>query len=60
MKEQEITEVCTGLEYQRMQDQSFVIRYGEEGDRFYIILTGCVSVWVPMQHADMKAPLAKF
>lgn len=48
LKPYELNEVCSGLEYQAMPKESFVIRYGEEGDMFFIILKGRVSVWVPM------------
>ena len=36
------------------------MRYGEEGERFYLILRGKVSIWVPVPHDIMKQPLAKF
>ena len=36
------------------------MRYGEDGDRFYLILRGKVSIWVPVPHEHMKEPLAKF
>ena len=60
MKEREITEVCTGLEYLRMPKDSTVIRYGEEGDKFYIIMKGSVAIWLPFVNADMKRPLEAF
>ena len=36
------------------------MRYGEQGDKFYLILKGRVSVWVPVPHREMKRPLQKF
>ena len=36
------------------------MRYGDEGDLFYLILKGKVSVWVPVPHRQMKQPLEKF
>ena len=36
------------------------MRYGEEGERFYLILKGKVSIWVPVPHENMKEPLEKF
>ena len=36
------------------------MRYGEEGDRFYLLLKGTASIWVPVPHAQMRKPLAKF
>jgi hypothetical protein len=34
--------------------QTNVISIGEEGDIFYIILTGSCSVWVPVSATQMK------
>lgn len=60
LKPQDITEVCSGLQYECKGKNSFVIRYGEEGDLFYIILKGRISVWVPMTTAQMRKPLDRF
>ena len=35
------------------------MRYGEEGDQFYLLLQGKVSIWVPVTFKDMKEPIAK-
>ena len=35
-----------------------VIRYGELGDSFYIILKGKCSVWAPVPVEEMRRPLA--
>ena len=48
LKPYELNEVCSGLEYKTVTKDSFVINYGEQGDLFYIILKGKVSVWVPV------------
>ena len=37
-----------------------VIRYGELGDSFYIILKGKCSVWAPVPVEEMRRPLALF
>ena len=43
-----------------MAQNNYLIRYGAEGDDFYIILQGYVSVWVPVSMMDIVKPLAKF
>ena len=60
LKQHEMNEVCGGLEYSSKPKNAFVIRYGEIGDLFYIILKGRVSVWVPMMPDKMRRPIQKF
>ena len=35
------------------------MRYGEEGDQFYLLLDGKVSVWVPVPFKQMAGPVKK-
>ena len=44
----------------QLPSNSTVMRYGEEGDKFFLILQGRVSIWVPVRHDQMKEPLRKF
>ena len=37
-----------------------MMRYGEEGDQFYLLLNGTVSVWVPVTFKQMAEPVKKF
>ena len=60
LKDKDIELICSGLEYQQLPKNAAVMRYGEEGERFYLILKGKVSIWVPVPHANMKEPLEKF
>ena len=35
------------------------MRYGEQGDQFYLLLDGKVSVWVPVPFKQMAGPVKK-
>ena len=43
-----MSEICSRLEYLPKPKDSLVVKYGDKGDLFYIILRGRVSVWVPV------------
>ena len=60
LKPYELNEVCSGLEYRVVNKDSFVINYGEQGDLFYIILKGKVSVWQPVPPDQMRRPMKRF
>lgn len=60
MRVQDVTEICSSLQYEYKPKSSVVIRKDEEGDLFYIILRGRVSVWVPIINAEMKKPINYF
>ena len=60
LKPHDIQEVCVGLQYLSKPKNSFVIKYGEEGDMFYIILKGKVSVWLPVPLHEMRKPMRNF
>jgi hypothetical protein len=54
LKPYEYIDIAYNLGYLKQPMQSSVISIGEEGDSFYIILTGSCSVWVPVSAMQMK------
>ena len=60
MKLHDLNEVCVGLQYESHPRDSFIIHYGDRGDKFYIILKGSVSVWLPVPIDEMKRPIQNF
>lgn len=55
-----MNEVCGGLQYESHPSDSFIIHYGDRGDKFYIILKGSVSVWLPVPINEMRRPMESF
>jgi len=48
LKEADLHEVISGLKYKEINENTYEIRFGDIGRTFYIILSGTVSVWVPI------------
>ena len=48
------------LSIKRYQKDAYVIKYGAIGDDFYITIKGSVSVWLPVEPAEIIKPLQKF
>ncbi len=48
LKEADLLEVISGLRYKEVSKGTYEMRYGDIGKIFYIILTGEVSIWVPI------------
>ena len=44
----------------KVSKDSCVIKYGDIGDSFYVMLEGEVSAWVPVPHKEMIKPLQQF
>ena len=44
----------------KMDKDNYLIRHGTDGDAFYIILEGEVSIWEPVAPRDIVKPLLKF
>jgi len=40
--------VVKQLGHKAIEKDNYLIKYGAEGDDFYIVLKGEVSVWIPM------------
>ena len=48
MKERDIQETSYGLHHQSFRLNDKVLRFGEKGDTFYIIVRGQCTVWLPL------------
>ena len=59
MRDKDIEIICGNLDYLELPKNAAVMRYGEEGDQFYLLLQGKVSIWVPVTFKDMKEPISK-
>lgn len=60
MKDKDILEICFGLRYQQSPAGKTECRFAEEGDTFYIILSGKCSVWLPISNDKMFGPVTNF
>ena len=47
MKKQEMAQICKALLLESFKQNQMVFDYGTIGNKFYIILTGSVNIWVP-------------
>ena len=59
-KEKEMSDICMGLEFQECLDGEIIFNYGDEGDKFYLIIDGCASVWFPVVKQTIIEPLKRF
>lgn len=46
-KDKELADICQRLRYDIIYKGKNITKHGEHGDKFYIILQGTVSVWLP-------------
>lgn len=60
LKPAALNEVCGGLQYLKLTENSNVIHYGDVGDKFFIILKGTVSVWIPVPSNEIHKKLKRF
>jgi hypothetical protein len=60
MKDKDILEICYGLRYHQSPPGKNECRFAEEGDTFYIILSGKCSVWLPIANDKMRGPVKSF
>ena len=60
MRPNQLKKVAQKLNYQNSKAKNYLFKYGEEGEDFYIIIEGEVSVWVPVPPEQMIKPLEKF
>ncbi|CAD8190819.1 unnamed protein product [Paramecium octaurelia] len=47
--------ICQNLQYERIQKENAVFHIGEQGDKFYIILTGRAGVYIRRQQQQIEA-----
>ena len=47
VKKGDYAEICKALQLETFKENEMVFDYGTQGDKFYIILSGSVNVWVP-------------
>lgn len=57
MKDKDILEICYGLQYLQSPPGKIECRFGDVGDKFYIILRGKCSVWLPIPNDKMRDPV---
>ena len=58
--QKDLTWICKALDLTSYWQRSFIIKEGEESDRFFIILKGKCSVWIPVRIEDMLKPIIQF
>lgn len=49
LKEKHITDMLPNFKTSTAQRDHVVIRFGEIGENFYVLLKGRYSVWIPVQ-----------
>ena len=47
VKPRDFPEVCFSLQYMERPAGSFVVKFGDKGDKFFVLLKGKVEVWIP-------------
>lgn len=55
MKLKDLTEIAANLVYKFMPSNDIVFDYGDEGDKFYIVLDGICDILVPVLIKDEKS-----
>ena len=60
MKLAQLNSIVMQMRYRSLLADKYLIKYGAEGDDFYVILSGEVSVWVPVSMKDVVQPLKQF
>ena len=48
----DLSRICSRLHYEKIPPKSYVIKQGDIGDKFYIMLKGQVDVWIPVKLED--------
>ena len=49
----EMIEICNSLDFEMQESDSYVMKHGDEGDSFKLVIKGKVTVWIPMKIESM-------
>lgn len=55
-----LQEVITELQVVEIKNKTKLITYNDHGDKFYVLLSGCVSVWVPLSLEAFLIPYTEY
>lgn len=56
IKPKDLVDICQRLKYEVVSAGKNVIQFGEYGDKFFVILSGEVSVWLPDMLSNATTP----
>lgn len=54
LKPAEFLDISINMDYCKLPKNANVVKAGDEGDQFFIVLSGKVSVWVHVSDSEMK------
>ena len=48
-----MVEICNSLDFENQDSNEYVMKHGDEGDSFKLVIKGKVTVWIPMKMENM-------